>query len=53
MELYQAIEEFTIKSTGFNKNNYQNKNINKIIGFVYTSIMKLPIKYIRGRCIFK
>ena len=37
LELYHDIEVFTVKFTDLcrKKRNYQNKNINKIIGFVY------------------
>ena len=39
LELYHDIED-TIKPTGLGKKkNHQNKNINKIIGFVYTNII--------------
>ena len=39
LELYHDIED-TIKPTDLGKKkNHQNKNINKIIGFVYTNII--------------
>ena len=48
LELYRDIEGFTVKSTDLGRKKiYQNKNINKIIGFVYTNIMKFPKKLIK------
>ena len=44
MELYQDIEEFTIKLTKVGRKiSYQNKNINKVIEFVYTDAMKFQM----------
>ena len=40
LDLCEAIHGFEIKTTVFNKKSYYNKNINKIIGAVYTNIMK-------------
>ena len=34
LELYEAVEDFKIKTTIFCKKTFQNKNINKIIWFV-------------------
>ena len=43
LELYQDIWEFSIKSRNdCRKISYQNKNISKIIGFVYRNVMKFP-----------
>ena len=38
LELYKAIEDFKIKTTTLCKNIFQNKNINKIIKFVYKTL---------------
>ena len=42
LELYQAIEYFKIETTNYCKNTFQNKNINEIICFLYSNIMKFP-----------
>ena len=54
LELYEVIEDFKIEITIFCKNPFQNKNINKIIGFVYTKNYGISKKYFHNqRCIFK
>lgn len=43
LELYQKIEDVHLKSTNLGrKRNYQDKNINKNMGFAYTNIIKFP-----------
>ena len=42
LELYQATEDFKIKTTNYCKNTFQNKNINKIVGFAYLNVTKFP-----------
>ena len=41
LELHKAIEDFKIKTTVLCKNSFQNRSVNKIIRFAYTSIKRL------------